>query len=122
MKHGHSPEVNDRVQDVREEGCESICIQGGASNRKKGPSVYKELISAVHQALLFRMIKSKRVRWSRYVAHTTESDRSTQLRKHSGNRGWEESSRADIEAIGCIDTKWIYRAQNRVYGRLLCTR
>jgi hypothetical protein len=36
-----------------------------------GKSVYEKLISAAHQTS-FRMIKSKRVRWSRYVVHTTE--------------------------------------------------
>lgn len=37
MKHGRSPQVNDTgFQDVREQGCESIFILGGASDRKMG--------------------------------------------------------------------------------------
>jgi hypothetical protein len=50
------------VQDAREQACESICIQGGASDKKMGKSVYEKLISAVHQTL-FRMktpLKTKR--------------------------------------------------------------
>jgi len=42
--------------------------------------------------------------------------------KTFGKQGMGGELRADIEATGCDDTQRIYRAQNAVYGRLLCTR
>jgi hypothetical protein len=77
---------------------------------------------------IFRAIKSRRMRWARYVAHMGERrgvyrtlvgkpERKRQLGRH--RRRWEDNIKMDLQEVGCDSMNWIDLAKDRDRWRAL---
>ena len=77
---------------------------------------------------IFRVIKSRRIRWARHVARTGERRGvyGVLVGKPEGKRPlggprhrWEDNIKMDLQEFGCGDVDWIELAQDRDRWRSL---
>jgi len=87
-----------------------------------------ELYDLYSSLIIFRVIKSRRMRWAGHVAHMGESRdvyrflvRKPEGRRPFGRarRRWEDNNRINLEEVGCGDIDWIELAQDRDRRRAL---